>query len=59
MTERNWRTVEETAAYLQVCAATVYRLIKSGQLEGYKIGGLTSGWRITNESIEKLAGGGK
>jgi excisionase family DNA binding protein len=43
-------TVREVAEYLKVHPATIYRLIKSRGLPGFKVG---SDWRFNIESIER------
>lgn len=43
-------TVKEVAKYLKVHTSTVYRLVQSGKLPGFKIGG---DWRFNKESIDQ------
>ena len=43
-------TVNELAEYLRVHRSTIYRLLKKGQLPGFKIG---SDWRFNTEAIEQ------
>jgi len=43
-------TVKEVAQYLKVHTSTVYRLVQSGELPGFKIGG---DWRFNKESIDR------
>jgi len=43
-------TVNELAEYLRVHRSTIYRLLKKGQLPGFKIG---SDWRFNVEVIDK------
>ncbi len=43
-------TVNELAAYLRVHRSTIYRLLKKGQLPGFKIG---SDWRFNVEVIDR------
>jgi excisionase family DNA binding protein len=43
-------TVGELAEYLRVHRSTLYRLLKKGQLPGFKIG---SDWRFNVEVIDK------
>ena len=43
-------TVGEISDYLRVHRSTVYRLLKKGQLPGFKIGG---DWRFTIEAIDQ------
>jgi excisionase family DNA binding protein len=42
-------TVGELSEYLRVHRSTIYRLLKSGQLPGFKIG---SDWRFNVEVID-------
>ncbi len=42
-------TVNELAEYLRVHRSTIYRLLKKGQLPGFKIG---SDWRFNVEVID-------
>lgn len=46
-------TVRETSKLLRIQRPKVYELIKSGTLEGFKVG---SDWRIRRSSVEKLIG---
>jgi excisionase family DNA binding protein len=43
-------TVGELAEHLRVHRSTLYRLLKKGQLPGFKIGG---DWRFTVEEIDR------
>jgi excisionase family DNA binding protein len=43
-------TVNELADYLRVHRSTIYRLLKKGQLPGFKIG---SDWRFNVEVIDQ------
>lgn len=43
-------TVNDLALYLRVHRSTVYRLLKKGQLPGFKIG---SDWRFNVETIDQ------
>jgi excisionase family DNA binding protein len=43
-------TVNELAGYLRVHRSTIYRLLKKGQLPGFKIG---SDWRFNVEVIDR------
>ena len=43
-------TVSELAVYLHVHRATIYRLLKKGELRGFKIG---KGWRFNVEEIDE------
>jgi len=42
-------TVGELSGYLRVHRSTIYRLLKKGQLPGFKIG---SDWRFNTEAID-------
>ena len=43
-------TVNELSDYLRVHRSTIYRLLKKGQLPGFKIG---SDWRFNVEAIDE------
>jgi len=43
-------TIGELAEYLRVCRSTLYRLLKKGQLPGFRIG---SDWRFNVEAIDQ------
>jgi excisionase family DNA binding protein len=43
-------TVSELSDYLRVHRSTIYRLLKKGQLPGFKIG---SDWRFNVEAIDE------
>ncbi len=43
-------TVNELSGYLRVHRSTIYRLLKKGQLPGFKIG---SDWRFNVEAIDQ------
>jgi excisionase family DNA binding protein len=43
-------TLENVAEYLRVHPSTIYRLLKSKQLPGFKIG---RDWRFNRESIDR------
>ena len=42
-------TISELAEYLRVHRSTIYRLLKKGQLSGFKVG---SDWRFNRQSID-------
>jgi len=44
-------TLLEVARYLRVHPSTIYRLLKSNQLPGFKVG---SDWRFNLEEIDKF-----
>lgn len=46
-------TVKEVSALLRIHRPKVYELIRSGEIEGFKLG---ADWRIKRESIERLIG---
>lgn len=50
MTEALWDT-EDAAEYLRVCKASIGRWVRSGKLQGYKVG---SRWRFYPEDVENL-----
>jgi excisionase family DNA binding protein len=43
-------TVDEVCSYLRVHRSTIYRLLKKGQIPGFKIG---SDWRFNVEAIDR------
>jgi excisionase family DNA binding protein len=43
-------TVRELSEYLRVHPSTIYRLLKNGQLPGFKVG---SDWRFDVETIDR------
>ena len=43
-------TVSELAVYLHVHRSTLYRLLRRGQLPGFKVGG---DWRFSVEAIDR------
>ncbi len=43
-------TVKELSSYLRVHPSTIYRLLKKGQLPGFKVG---SDWRFNIEAIDR------
>jgi excisionase family DNA binding protein len=51
--DRDWMSVQQAAAYLQVCTMTIHRYIREGRLQSSQIipGGKR---RIASSSIEKL-----
>ena len=51
---RDTLTPEEAAAYLRVNAQTMYRLLRSGQLPGVKVG---RQWRIRRVALEQYLDG--
>ena len=48
-------TITEVADILRVHPTTIYRLVKRGELPGFKIGGC---WRINRDSLDKWLSGG-
>jgi len=44
-------TAEDVAAYLRLTPATIYRLARSGQLPGAKIGRV---WRFRKDIVDQL-----
>ena len=49
MADRDLMTVDELAAYLKVHPATIYRLLKRGELPAFKVG---YDWRFSKEAID-------
>lgn len=43
-------TVGEVAAYLRCHTATIYRLLRNGQIPAFKVG---SDWRFNRDTIDK------
>lgn len=53
--DRDFLTVRQSAAYLQISVATIHRLIRDGILSGSKLGPApNSPIRISSASIEKM-----
>jgi len=50
LTDTKVLTVSELSNYLRVHRSTVYRLLKKGQLPGFRIG---SDWRFNVEAIDQ------
>ncbi len=44
-------TVEEVAAYLKLSKITVYKLVKKGQLPGFRVG---NSWRFRKDRILEI-----
>ncbi len=44
-------TVEEVAAYLKLSKITVYKLVKKGQLPGFRVG---NSWRFRKDKIMEI-----
>jgi excisionase family DNA binding protein len=47
-------TVKDLSNYLKVHSSTIYRLLKAGQLPGFRIG---SDWRFNIEEIDRWRAG--
>lgn len=43
-------TVKELSTYLRVHSSTIYRLLKRGEIPGFKLG---SDWRFSLEAIDR------
>jgi excisionase family DNA binding protein len=52
MTEQQFLSIEEVAKRLELNSSTVYRLVREGQLPGFKIGGQ---WRFSEKALEEWA----
>ncbi len=50
MTPAKVLTVRDLSNYLRVHPSTIYRLLKKGQLPGFKVG---SDWRFNIEAIDR------
>jgi excisionase family DNA binding protein len=46
-------TVEDVAKYLKLTKITVYKLLKKGEIPGYRIGG---SWRVNKKKLLKMMG---
>jgi len=56
MTDKAYYTTKEFANMISVHENTVYRLIKKGRLNAFRIGGgLKSGYRIPASEISRIA----
>jgi len=44
-------TVEEVAAFLKLSKITVYKLVKKGQIPGFRVG---NSWRFRKEDIYEI-----
>lgn len=44
-------TIAEIAAYLETSVASVYRMIKRGELRAFRVGGR---WRVKRSALEQL-----
>jgi excisionase family DNA binding protein len=53
MADRLFYTVEEVAQQLGVSVTTVYRLLKSGELHGWRLG-RKSGWKVRPEDVDEF-----
>jgi len=51
MESTNILTVKEVAAYFKLSVITVYKLLKEGNLPGFKVG---SSWRVNKEDLLNL-----
>jgi len=45
-------TFDEACTYLKVSRSTVYRLLKGGNLKGYKVGETGTHWRFTRAQLK-------
>jgi excisionase family DNA binding protein len=45
-------TVEQTAAYLQMAEDSVRRMLRTGRLPGYRLGGRRTGWRVKQSELD-------
>jgi excisionase family DNA binding protein len=48
-----WLTFKQVMIYLHISRSTLYRLMWSGQLTGYKIGG---SWKVINNKKRYVSG---
>lgn len=49
-------TVKEAAAYLKISRQTVLAWLRSGKLQGIRLGGTKVGWRIPEGELRRLLG---
>ena len=47
-------TVKEMSEYLRVHPATIYRLVRTNQIPGFRVGGE---WRFASENIDRWRAG--
>ena len=47
-------TVREVSEYLRVHPATIYRLVRTNQIPGFRVGGE---WRFASENIDRWRAG--
>lgn len=47
-------TVKQAAEHLQVGVVTVQRWLRSGKIEGVRLGGTRAGWRIPESEVVRL-----
>ena len=48
--EANFMSVQQVADFLKVSEGTIIRLLKSGEMEGHKVGGQ---WRLTRNQVDE------
>lgn len=52
--DERYMTVEQAAERLQVHVETVRRMLRTGRLEGARIGGRKLGWRVAESEVTRL-----
>jgi excisionase family DNA binding protein len=57
MEERRMLTVKQVAERLQIGQVTVLRWLRSGKLEGVRLGGTRIGWRVPVSEVERVERG--
>lgn len=55
--DERFMTVDEVAARLRVDPETVRRMLRTGRLEGVRLGGRKAGWRISSAAVTHLLRG--
>lgn len=54
MPDEEYLTVEEVAVQLKVSEETVRRMLRSGRLDGARLGPRRAGWRVAASEVAKL-----
>jgi excisionase family DNA binding protein len=60
MSEQQTYTLNEVAARLKVSYGTVYRMVTTGRLKGFRAGntdGKGTPWRVTEAALQELEAG--
>lgn len=51
---REYMSTQEVMDLLYISRSTLYRLLRTGQLKGFRVG---SQWRVAREEFQKFCGG--